>query len=177
MGIALNLQIAFGNIGILTAFILILSIHKVIISLILRHLNIFIVRSFIFLVRLISKVLFFTLLWKDSFPDFLPQSAHYWHIGRLLIFVSGCFVEDLRAYCRTIYSSPSKSFSLILFIWYERLYCRHDVCSMCMPGACGGQKKALNSLEVGVMDGGCELPCGLGTKPRSSARATSALNH
>ena len=45
------------------------------------------------------------------------------------------------------------------------------------PGACGGQKRALDPLELESQAIVTQLLCVLGTKLRLSTRAARALNH
>jgi hypothetical protein len=51
------------------------------------------------------------------------------------------------------------------------------MCTTCVPGTCGGQKRVFNPLELDFTD--CnELLCGLlGIESGSSGRAASALSH
>lgn len=58
------------------------------------------------------------------------------------------------------------------------MFCLHlCIFTMCIPGACRSQKRTSGTLEMELTGGG-EPPCMwmLGTEPRSSARADSALN-
>lgn len=51
--------------------------------------------------------------------------------------------------------------------------CLHNIC---VPDACGGQKSALGSLELGVLVGvSCPMWV-LGIEPRSSAKAAHILH-
>lgn len=48
--------------------------------------------------------------------------------------------------------------SIKIFMGFLFEFTRVCICTICMPGACGGQK-SVDSFEIGITDD-CEPPCG-----------------
>lgn len=66
-------------------------------------------------------------------------------------------------------------FVFIYFIVCVNILSAISMCTMCMPGTCGGQKKVLEHPETGVIDSFVTITFVLGTKPGYSARVTITL--